>query len=113
MGNKLCKTSKDASVIEAWKLLRRRADGSLGPLFINKKQRIPIGEWLPAEDHPTTGYAHRPGWHCAQSPSAPHLSEKGRVWCRVLIKDYYTFKRPKHQGGEWLIAGWMQVLEEI
>lgn len=57
----------------AYKLFRRRGDGSLGPLFINKRQRIPLGEWLQAEDHPTKGYAHRPGWHCGVAPSAPHL----------------------------------------
>ena len=47
----------------AYKLLRIRKDGSIGPLFINQKQRVPIGEWLDAEDHPTSGFAHRPGWH--------------------------------------------------
>ena len=30
----------------AYKLLKRRRDGTLGPLFINASQRIPIGVWL-------------------------------------------------------------------
>jgi len=93
----------------AYKLLRLRKDGTLGPLFINKSQVIPFGVWLEAEDHPTKGYAHRMGWHCGETPNAPHLSEKGRVWCEVEIEDYYTFKRPKNQGGYWLIAMRMKV----
>lgn len=100
----------------AYKLLRKRKDGSLGPLFINQKQRIPIGEWLPAEDHPTKGYAHRPGWHCCLSPDAPHLSMKDRIWCRVDVREIYEHKRPKNQGGVWLIAHWMKVtkiMEEV
>lgn len=31
------------------KLLRRRKDGTLGPLFIASWQRIPVGEWLLAQ----------------------------------------------------------------
>lgn len=93
----------------AFKLLRQRKDGTLGPLFINRKQRIPIGETLIAENHPTKGYAVRPGWHCAAEPKAPHLSTKGRVWCEVWVDDFYKFKRPKHQGGEWIIANRMTV----
>jgi len=99
--------------MKAYKLLRKRKDGSLGPLFINRRQRIPIGEWLQAEDHPTKGYARRPGWHVAAEPSAPHLSEKGRVWMEVEIDDYYRFPRPKSQGGEWLIANQMRVIGEL
>lgn len=95
----------------AYKLFRQRKDGSIGPLFINRKQRVPIGIWLEAEDHPTKGFAHRAGWHVGAERSAPHLSEKDRVWYKVEVEDYYTFKRPAHQGGEWLIAQRMKVLE--
>lgn len=97
-------------VHSAYKLLRLRKDGTLGPLFINKKQVIPIGEWLPAEDHPTKGYAFRPGWHAARAPVAPHLSTKGRVWARVEVKDAQELKRPESQGGVWLLAKWMRVI---
>lgn len=48
----------------AFKLLKLRRNGTLCPLFINRKQVISIGKWLPAEDHPTKGYAHRPGLTC-------------------------------------------------
>ena len=97
----------------AYKLFKERKDGSIGPLFINRKQRIPIGQWLEAEDVPTKGFAHRPGWHVGVYPEAPHLSEKGRVWYLVEIEDWYPFKRPKNQGGEWLIAKRMKVIERV
>lgn len=96
----------------AYKLFTRRKDGSLGPLFINRKQRIPLGEWLPAEDHPTKGYAHRPGWHVAEKPEAPHLKlGPDRVWAECEIPDdgYYAFDRPACQGGRWLIADALRV----
>lgn len=95
----------------AYKLLRLRKDGSLGPLFINARQRIPVGEWLEAEDHPTKGYAHRPGWHCTLHPIAPHLSSKGRVWCLVKVQDWTTYDRPKSQGGSWILAKRMRVVK--
>ena len=94
-----------------YKLFRQRKDGSLGPLFIGASQRIPLGEWLQAEDIPTKGYARRPGWHAGFLPEAPHLTEKGRVWCEceVPADGYYRFPRPAHQGGEWIIAAWLKV----
>jgi len=99
-------------MIEAYKLLRRRKDGTLGPLFINARLRVPIGKWLPAEDHPTKGYAHRPGWHATLTPSAPHLREGGdRVWCRVLLKGVRYFERPAAQGGRWALANHMKIVE--
>lgn len=97
----------------AYKLLRLRRDGSLGPLFINKAQVIPLGEWLEAEDHPTKGYARRPGWHVAPKPSAPHLSAKGRRWMKVEIEDFDELPRPQSQGGMWFIAKRMRVLEQV
>ena len=97
----------------AFKLFKKRKDGTLGPLFIGAKQRIPLGVWLEAEDIPTKGYAHRPGWHCGWEPSAPHLSEKGRVWCVVEVEDFETYKRPPNQGDEWIIAKHMRVLGEF
>lgn len=96
--------------MRAYKLFKQRKDGTIGPLFIGTRQRIPIGVWLPAEDIPTKGFAHRPGWHVGREPSAPHLSTKGRVWYKVEIRDFISFKRPNSQGGEWLIAQNMKVL---
>ena len=99
------------SEVVGYKLLRVRKDGSLGPLFINRRQRIPTGEWLQAGAHPTKGYAFRPGWHATLLPVAPHLSTKGRVWCRVTLRGVTRYNRPESQGGTWLLAQEMRVDE--
>ncbi len=98
--------------MKAYKLLRVRRDGSIGPLFINRKQRIPIGEWVNAESHKTKGYAFRPGWHCTIKPYAPHLSMKGRTWYEVEIEDFVEHKRPKNQGGMWYLANKMKLIKK-
>ncbi|RLG71210.1 MAG: hypothetical protein DRO11_04915 [Methanobacteriota archaeon] len=95
--------------MKAFKLFNQRKNGTLGPLFINRKQIIPIDKWLPAKNIPTKGFAVRPGWHTAPY-KAQYLSEKDRVWMEVEIKNYYKFDRPKHQGGYWLIAKEMRVV---
>ena len=102
----------------AYKLCKRRHDGSLGSLFINARRRLPVGQWMDAEDHPTRCYAHRPGWHCTIAPEAPHLAlhpKNGprRVWCRVEVDDVETFERPASQGGQWLLAKRMRILEVL
>lgn len=99
----------------AYKLMRQRKDGSLGPLFINRGLRLHVGELYPAEDHPTKGYAHRPGWHAAQSVDhAPHLKLKeDRVWVKVWLDDVETVERPASQGGHWYLAGLMRPLEVL
>jgi hypothetical protein len=67
-------TTPKASHRIGYKLFRVRADGSLGPLFINASQRIPTGQWLEAErHHHKKGFAYRPGWHATSRPVAPHL----------------------------------------
>jgi len=96
-----------------FKLLTQRKDGTLGPLFINRKQRIPIGEWLEAESHPTKGFALRPFWHACAEQRAPHLKEEGRVWCRVELEGVEEFPRPEHQGGTWYLAQRMKVLSLV
>lgn len=97
----------------AYKLLRKMKDGSLAPLFINKTQRLTIGEQYESEDHPTKGYLHRPGWHSCPKPEAPHLSEKGRVWCRVWITGVTVERRSAHQGGRWFLSDTLQIMEEL
>lgn len=92
--------------LTAFKLLKQRKDGTLGPLFINRKARIPIGVELFAEDHPTPGFAHRPGWHCVPEPHAVHLSERGRVWVEVEIKDFTIVEWRRNT---WFIAKRMRV----
>ena len=96
--------------MKAWKLFRKLKDGSIAPLFINKKLRLQPGIWYPAEAHRTKGYAFRPGWHVTALPFAPHLSEKGRVWKEVLIEDFTEIVRPVQQGGKWYLANKMMVL---
>ena len=96
--------------MHAYKLFKLRRNGTIGPLFINKKQVVPIGQWLEAEDHKTKGYAHRVGWHACQLPVAPHLKMKGRVWCLVDIEDFVELKRPAAQGTKWYIAQVLKVL---
>ena len=93
--------------------MRLRKNGTLGSLFINRRNVIPIGVWLEAEDHPTKGYAHRPGWHCTFKPEAPHLSTKDRVWVKVEVEDYAVFERPMSQGGKWILANKMKVVSII
>lgn len=105
---KIMEKVKSDNATVAYKLVRVRKDGTIGSLFINKKLVIPVGEWLPAEDIPTKGYAHRPGWHAAHLPYAPHLTLKGRQWWKVEIRDYVGLVRPPSQGGVWWLAKWIK-----
>lgn len=95
----------------AFKLVRLLKSGEITPLFINKKFRLPIGEWLVAENHPTPGYKNRPFWHCTSETIAPHLSKKNRVWIEVEIEDFEEFDRPEHQGGLWFLANKMKIIK--
>ena len=104
--------------MRAYKLFKKRRNGTLGPLFINTRMVVDMGVWLEAEDHPTKGFAHRPGWHATLKPVAPHLSENPksgpqRVWVEVEIEDYTEFQRPISQGGTWVLAKRMKVLREL
>lgn len=89
-----------------YKLVREMKDGSLAPLFINKKLRFILGEWLDAELIPTKGFLPRRGFHCCTKPEAPHLSKKGRVWieCEVPDNGFTVYQRPESQGGTWVLA---------
>jgi hypothetical protein len=97
----------------AYKLVRKMKDGSLSPLFIHKKSRLPLGVWLKAESHPTKGFAVRKGWHCTLKPEAPHLSERDRVWVIVEVADVELYDRPESQGGTWVLAQGMVVVGEL
>lgn len=102
----------------AYKLFRINKNGGLSPLFINRKQEIPIGEWLQAECHPTKGFKERQGWHLALKPEAPHLktllkSGEVRVWCKVEVEDYEYHERPVSQGGLWVLAQRMKVISRL
>lgn len=90
-------------MIQAYKLFTLRADGTLGPLFIGKQLRIPVGKWLKAQAIRTKGFKFRPGWH-ACNKKAPHLSMRGRVWGRVSLRGVEKHERPASQGGLWYVA---------
>ena len=99
--------------IKAYKLFRIRKDGTIGSLFINRKQKLVMGKWLVAEDHETKGYAHRYGWHCTAKPNAPHLSKSGRKWFSVYIRYFKKIKRPVSQGGLWFLAKRLKIIKEL
>ena len=101
----------------AYKLFRKTKDNRITSLFINKTRNLPLGIWMEADNHPTKGFAERPGWHCTAEPVAPHLkmvlkSGEVRVWKKVMIEDYSEFKRPENQGGLWYLAKRMKILED-
>ena len=100
-------------MLRGYKLFRVRKDGSIGPLFINAKLRVPVGVPLQAEQHLTAGFAFRPGWHVCSTPSAPHLSKKGRAWFEVMIDDVTEHVRPAAQGGLWYTANVMTVVRQL
>lgn len=102
----------------AYKLFRVRRNGTIGPLFINRPLVVVPGEWMEAENHPTKGFAVRPGWHCTLVPVAPHLktdlkSGEIRRWFKVEVEGITTFQRPESQGGTWVLAKRLRVLEEV
>lgn len=95
----------------AYKLFRKRKDGTLGSLFINPKARLEINKWLKCSVYPTEGFQVREGWHTLARKCAPHLSKKNRVWRAVEIKDWVELKRPKAHGGKWFLAKEMKILK--
>jgi len=99
-----------ANTIIAYKLFRKLKSGNITSLFINKSRSLPLNEWLQAECIPTKGFKVRPYWHCTETPNAPHLSEKDRIWLKVEIKDYTEFIRPDTQGGKWFLANQIKIL---
>lgn len=104
--------------MKAYKLLRKKKDGKLYPLFINKKEETPIGEWMQAECYPTKGFAIRKGWHCCFKPIAPHLKMKlssgeQRVWVECEVEGWTSYDRPESQGGAWILADRMKIVREI
>ena len=99
--------------MRAYKLLRVLKDGSITPLFINKSKKLPIGEWIEAESHPTKGYKYRPFWHCTSEPKAPHLSLKGRDWYEVEMDTFSGYDRPESQGRQWYLAQRIKIIRKI
>lgn len=102
----------------AYKLLRLGPDGAIYPLFIDRNTPTPVGVWMPAECHPTKGFAVRQGWHCCFKPIAPHLKEtlasgERRIWVRCEVEDFTTYDRPESQGGAWILAQKMRITKVL
>ena len=97
----------------AYKLFRVLKSGEITPLFINKTKRLPLNEWMKAEQHPTKGFKFRPYWHCTSEPLAPHLSIKNRQWYKVEIKDFKEMERPNSQGGLWYLSNNIKIIEKV
>ena len=50
--------------------------------------------------------------------NAPHLkmelaNGEKRVWVKCEVKDYETYNRPESQGGKWILAQRMKVIELV
>ena len=104
----------------AYKILRKRSDGSLGPLFVDRGLRLSFGiTYVAKTDLPHPGLAHRPGFHCTHAPCAPHIklrlkSGEQRVWCMVKLSGWVTpHPRPDCQGGLWYTAEKMRIMREL
>ena len=97
----------------AFKLFRKKKDGTITSLFINKSEPIKFNKWLVSKAYLTKGFAFRPGWHCTLKKIAPHLSKTGRVWCEVEAEGFTKIERPARQGGTWLLAKKIKVVKEI
>jgi hypothetical protein len=106
-------------MITAYKVLRVRRDGTIGSCFINRSATLPVGEWLKAEDHPTSGFAHKPGWHTCSTQSAPVMThnakarKENRYWFRVEIASYDENPRPPEQGGMCYRSFFMRIVEKL
>lgn len=85
-------------VRKGFKLFEQDTEGRLYALFIDKKTEMPIGEWIKAENHPTKGFAPRPGIHLGLICSAPWLlsadgtykSQRSKYWRRVWAEVEYN-----------------------
>lgn len=99
--------------IIAYKLCRKLKNGDLRTLFIDKKKNIVMNEWLEAGCFPTKGFAVRPYWHSTSLPTAPHLTENGRVWVTCKIRNYAHFNRPQQQGGLWYLSKEVMFVKEL
>jgi hypothetical protein len=76
-----------------YKLFEQDPMGNLYPLFIGKKEVMPIEEWINAKMLPTKGFSVRPGLHLGEICSAPWLmsadgtykSQRSKYWKRVWV----------------------------
>lgn len=99
-------------VIVAYKLVRVRKDGGLRSLFVDRRRPLYRGRWLKAETALSPkDLRRRPGWHATATPEMPHLSRKGRMVVKVLLRgNVQTWNRPAAQGGQWYTAEEMMIV---
>lgn len=97
----------------AYKLFRKRADGTLGPLCVNRGLVIPKGVWLRCEfDCDPRNASYRPGWHARPRPFSDHVQTlPNRVWCLVYLDDAEKVFKSKYEW--WHVAKWMKVIREV
>lgn len=90
-----------------------RKDGSIGSLFINRRERLKMNVWMKSGTYPKKGFKVRSGWHSTEKPIAPHLSLRGRSWFKVKIENYTTILRPASQGNKWFLSKKIKILKKI
>lgn len=112
-----------------YKKVRMLKDGTVHPLFIDKKKPFEFGKWLHCEFHPTNGFAERTFidedgnkigcWHGTYKPVAPHIADElksgeKRVWMECLAKGQTkTYERPLLQGGTWCLFEWIKPIRVL
>lgn len=78
-------------MVKAFKVFKRRKDGTLGSLFVDCRRRIAVGKWIEAKDaFRPTWLSFLPGWHShADFSKAKALlkAADNRVMYEVLVKD--------------------------
>ena len=85
--------------MQAYKLFRKRKNGTLGPLFISKTQVIEPNVWLPAKAYRTKRFAFRPGWHCCSKCDAPISRWKGGCGVSLKSKAWKRLSDPLPKAG--------------
>ena len=115
------------TVVFSKKVMNKRPDGTLSPLFHEKNRRFNEGVWHKFEaelKHPTkvdkkgnprssANLAYRPGLYGGtKTPQIKmgKVSGQNRVKRDVAFRNWTTIKRPANQGGKWYLAAEMMVL---
>ena len=109
-------------VVFSKKVLNKRKDGTLSPLFHEKNRRFREGVWERFEadlTHPTkvgrssANLAYRPGFY--GGPKTPQIKmgkvgSQNRVKRDIAFRNWTTVRRPANQGGEWYLAAEMMII---
>lgn len=92
--------------MKVYKMFDLHKDGTLGPLYVNRADRMPLNEWLEAKMGPAADETHvksklgnlsskHPGFHCTTVPFSDWIGKKqdgqlvrrvNNVWCECEIK---------------------------